>query len=287
MPNFELAFAKMLFTSKLRMRIYEKLARYLANGVPLTFALDELYKFTTDSGKRNKTPQAIAIHMWSISIRNGDSLTKALKGWVPEDELSILAAGEISGNLSDSISNIIYIYVTKKKVRAALFGIIYPIVLLLSTCLFLYIFGTKVVPAFEQVLPFTEWQGAGRLMYYLAVFVQFYLMYLIAFLIMLTVIIIFTLPYWTGKIRSKFDLIPPWSIYRSVIGCGFLLSLSSLITAGIPTPEAIRIISRNASPWYRERLTVIRLILLNGAPNIGEALYISGFSFPSKNIHLI
>ncbi|HDL7561831.1 TPA: type II secretion system protein F, partial [Escherichia coli 151_06] len=105
MPNFELAFAKMLFTSKLRMRIYEKLARYLANGVPLTFALDELYKFTTDSGKRNKTPQAIAIHMWSISIRNGDSLTKALKGWVPEDELSILAAGEISGNLSDSISN--------------------------------------------------------------------------------------------------------------------------------------------------------------------------------------
>lgn len=53
--------------------------------------------------------------MWSISIRNGDSLTKALKGWVPEDELSILAAGEISGNLSDSISNIIYIYVTKKK----------------------------------------------------------------------------------------------------------------------------------------------------------------------------
>ncbi|EEC8031223.1 type II secretion system protein F [Escherichia coli] len=284
MPNFELAFAKMLFTSQLRMRIYEKLARYLANGVPLTFALDELYKFTTDSGKRNKTPQAIAIHMWSISIRNGDSLTKALKGWVPEDELSILAAGEISGNLSDSISNIIYIYVTKKKVRAALFGIIYPIVLLLSTCLFLYIFGTKVVPAFEQVLPFTEWQGAGRLMYYLAVFVQFYLMYLIAFLIMLTVIIIFTLPYWTGKIRSKFDLIPPWSIYRSVIGCGFLLSLSSLITAGIPTPEAIRIISRNASPWYRERLTVIRLILLNGAPNIGEALYISGFSFPSKNM---
>ncbi|EIA0262786.1 type II secretion system F family protein, partial [Escherichia coli] len=76
----------------------------------------------------------------------------------------------------------------------------------------------------------------------------------------------------------------PWSIYRSVIGCGFLLSLSSLITAGIPTPEAIRIISRNASPWYRERLTVIRLILLNGAPNIGEALYISGFSFPSKNM---
>ncbi len=74
---------------------------------------------------------------------------------------------------------------------------------------------------------------------------------------MLTVIIIFTLPYWTGKIRSKFDLIPPWSIYRSVIGCGFLLSLSSLITAGIPTPEAIRIISRNASPWQEESVEFI------------------------------
>ncbi|HBA9130397.1 TPA: type II secretion protein F [Escherichia coli] len=121
-------------------------------------------------------------------------------------------------------------------------------------------------------------------MYYLAMFVQFYLTYVIVFFIILSMIIIFTLPYWTGKIRCQFDKIPPWSIYRSVIGCGFLLSLSSLIAAGIPTPEAIRIICRNASPWYRERLMVIRLILLNGAPNIGEALYLSGFSFPSKNM---
>lgn len=43
---------RLLFTSKTRMRVFSKLSRYLSNGVPVTFALAELYKFTSDEGRK-------------------------------------------------------------------------------------------------------------------------------------------------------------------------------------------------------------------------------------------
>ncbi|HFS3990899.1 TPA: bundle-forming pilus protein BfpE, partial [Escherichia coli] len=87
-----------------------------------------------------------------------------------------------------------------------------------------------------------------------------------------------------GRLRLFFDRFIPWSIYKTIIGCGFLLSLASLINAGIPVPEALRIIMKTASPWYKEKLVAIRYRMLNGDRNLGEALNSSGYIFPSKQM---
>ena len=155
-----------------------------------------------------------------------------MRGWVPFDELSIISAGEISGNVHQALDDIIYMNDTKKKVKGALAGIIYPVVLLLTTCLYLHIFGTQVVPAFSGILPVEKWQGAGRTMYYLAVFVQDYLVITLLSFMMVILLILATLSRWTGRLRLFFDRFIPWSIYKTIIGCGFLLSLASLINAG-------------------------------------------------------
>ena len=275
---------KKSFSAKVRMRTFSKLSRYLGNGVPVSFALTELYKFASDDGKKKKKIDAIVIQYWSNAFRNGATLADAMKNWVPADELSIIAAGEISGNVSQALDDIIHINETKKKVKSALAGIIYPVVLVLTTCLYLHIFGTQVVPAFASILPVEKWEGAGKLMYYLAVFVQNYLIWTMMTILMLCLIIIFSFSRWTGELRKTFDKIPPWSIYKTILGCGFLLSLASLMQSGVPTPEAIRIILRTANPWYRERLMAVRFRLLNGDVNLGEALYSSGYMFPSRQM---
>ncbi|ECA7544030.1 type II secretion system protein F [Salmonella enterica subsp. enterica serovar Berkeley] len=275
---------KFFFTTKSRLRIYEKLCRYIDNGVPLIVSLTELHRFITDDGKKNKKNSAVVVMQWLTSLRNGDSFSAAIEGWIPADEVSIISSGEISGDLSASLRSIILMNETKRKIRAALAGVLYPVALLSSTCFFLYIFGTKVVPAFAQVLPVSRWQGAGKTMYLLSYFVRNYLFDVILLIIALIIAIVFTFSLWTGKIRKFIDVIPPWSIYKSVIGCGFLLSLSALLNAGIPSPEAIRIIFKTATPWYKERLVAIRQALFNGAPNIGEALYITGYNFPTKDM---
>lgn len=276
--------ARLFFTTKLRLRIYEKLCRYIDNGVPLVVSLEELHRFVTDDGKNLKKTAAIVVMQWLASLRNGKSFSTAIEEWVPADEVSIVASGEISGDLSLSLRSIILMNETKRKIRAALSGALYPLALLSSTCFFLYIFGTKVVPAFAQVLPISQWQGTGRTMYLLSNFVRNYLFAMILVIIFAIIIIIVTFPVWTGRIRQMLDMLPPWSIYKSVIGCGFLLSLSALLNAGIPSPEAIRIIYKTATPWYKERLVAIRQALFNGAPNIGEALHTTGYHFPTKNM---
>ena len=53
--KLETYLTKLLFGTKLRLRFYEKMSRYLVNGVPLSYALNELYQFTTDSGKKETT----------------------------------------------------------------------------------------------------------------------------------------------------------------------------------------------------------------------------------------
>ncbi len=279
--NAEIYLAKILFTTKLRLRFYEKISRYLSNGIPVSYALNELYNFTTENGKKESTSSVVTMNVLR-SVRNGSTFADAMKAWAPPDELSILSAGEHSGKLSEAIDNVVYINQTKKKIKSALFGIVYPLVLVLTTCLYLYIFGNRVVPAFSQVLPVEEWQGAGRLMYYLALYVQNYLTLTIAVAIIIVLVVIFTLGRWTGGIRRFFDRFPPWTIYKTVVGCGYLLSLSSLIDAGIPVPEALRIMARTATPWYKERLLAFRMVLLDGAQNIGEAMHLSGYLFPSK-----
>lgn len=100
-------------------------------------------------GKR-KTTEAIVLLTWLNAIRNGTSLADAMKGWVPADELSIISAGEISGNLSKSFDDIIYINDTKKKVKSALAGIIYPVVWFLQLAS-TYIFSVHKLFLHSQV----------------------------------------------------------------------------------------------------------------------------------------
>ncbi|EOV5718797.1 type II secretion system F family protein (plasmid) [Escherichia coli] len=282
--DIDAALTRLLFTTKLRIAIYEKLCRYIDNGVPLVVSLEEMHRFISDDGKKIKKTSAVVVMQWLRALRNGDSFSSAVEGWVPADEISIISSGEISGDLRASLKSIILMNETKKKIRSALSGALYPLALLASTCFFLYIFGSKVVPAFAQVLPVEQWKGTGHTMYLLSEFVRDYLLMVIILFFLIVVTILSTLSVWTGEIRKKIDVLPPWSIYKSIAGCGFLLSLASLLNAGIPAPESIRIIFKTASPWYKERLVAIRQALFNGAPNIGEALYLTGFNFPTKNM---
>jgi len=78
---------------------------------------------------------------------------------LPTDEVSVIDAGEISGRLDKALGDVIFINLARKRIRAAIFGLIYPMVLVTATCFYLYIFGTEVVPAFTQVLPVDKWKA--------------------------------------------------------------------------------------------------------------------------------
>lgn len=273
-----------MFSNSSRLRLYEKIGRYISNGVSLNYALEQISYYASDEGRKKDNIEAIITQDWLSSLRNGSSFSHSLTGWVPLDEVNLLAAGEVSGKLDSAIDNILFINETKKKIKSAIAGIAYPIALIFTTFFFMYIFGTQVVPAFSDVLPSEKWTGNAVTMLLIADFVENYLLITSCVTGAAIFLIIITLPIWTGVLRRKLDSVPPWSIYRILVGGGFLLSLSSLLEAGVPASNALKIINKNASPWYRERLLPIHQELADGAKNIGDAMYRTKMNFPSKDM---
>ena len=284
MSSFELKFMKMQFGSKARMGLYEKLSQFLKNGVSLVQALDQIYEFESDDGRKPKALMAVIVDDMRGKIRNGKMFAEAMKNWAPEGDIPILDAGEQGNALASALDNAVFVQQASGRIRGAVMGgVIYPAFLLCIIGLYLWIFGTQVVPAFDEVLPREKWTGAGAQMALLSDFVQYAMIPTVIGLITLAIVISATMPRWTGPLRAKFDKFPPWSVYRLSVGAGFLISFGALNKAGVTQANALGIIIRSASPWYRERLIPARRAILNGA-DIGEALKGTKLDFPDKKM---
>lgn len=280
--SLELKYAKLQFGAKARTRVYRKLVRFLENSVQLSDALDTIYAHASDNGRKPKAPIALIVNEWRRQVRNGKEFGKAIQGWVPEADRLVIEGGESAGNLAIAIERAVLISGSSKKIQKTLIGgLAYPLLLLCAVIGFLIIFGNDVVPSFEQVLPKDQWRGIGAQMAILSDFVDNYLLYSIIFVIVLSAVILFSLPRWTGGLRVRFDQYPPWSLYRLVLGSGFMMTVSGMVKSGIPIPRILETLQRGASPWYRERLAGT-LHHVNNGKNLGEALFMTGFMFPDK-----
>lgn len=276
------AVIKFQFTASMRFSLYSKLVEYMNSGVPLPQALDTIYKHVSHDGKKPKAVQAVAVRSWRREVLNGRSFGQAITGWVPDKERVVIEAGEAAGNLGVAIENAIFIHQGNSQLLGAIASaVIYPAVLLGMTLGYVYIFGTQVVPEFAEITPTDQWVGIPAQLAVMSDFVQNWMAHCIVALLAIIVLFFYSLPRWTGRIRTFLDRFPPWSLYRLSMGCGFLLGVSTMHRAGIPMPQALKILSRNAKPWYRQRIEHTRDRILNGY-NLGEALYRTGYEFPDR-----
>lgn len=279
--NLNRSFLKLQFGFKKRMRIYRKLSKYLTNSFPLAQALDELYTFAKESGRSGKV-EAIVLDEWRKSYAEGRGIAVAMLDWVPNSERLIIAGGEDSGKIALSLDKAIHVSSSSAKIRNTLIaGLLYPVLLFGLSIAFLWMFGTQVIPAFEEVLPREQWTGVGAQMAMLSDFVINWLAISLVGLGVLATGIGFSIPRWKKGLRVKFDRLPPWSLYRLVIGSGFMITLAAMLKSGIALPKALQIMSRYASPWYRERI-MKTLHLVNNGRGLGDALHQTGYQFPDR-----
>jgi len=280
--DLELKFVKLQFGAKERLRIYRKLVRFLGNSMSLAQALDIMYQHASDDYKKPKAPTAVVIDHWRREVKNGKTFGRAIQGWVPESDRIVIEGGDTHGKLAVAIEKAILISESGRKIKMTLAGgLAYPAVLVAVAIGFLVMFGLSVVPAFEEIMPREKWTGVGAQMAAMSDFVRFYLIWTLGAVGLLIAASVYSLPRWTGPLRAKFDSAPPWSIYRLIVGSGFILTVSGMIKAGIPIPGILRTLQRDAAPWYLERLRKT-LDNVNNGFNLGEALHRTGLNFPDK-----
>ena len=276
--------ARTQFTDTARLRLYRKMATMLANGLPLLRVLEELRHRESHQGKRPREPMAVILDDCRRGVQNGRLFSEALEGWVPRAEQMILMAGEQSGKLEQTLLAVVTVVQARKKIHAVIVGgMAYPLAILALVLVYVYLFGTKVIPQFAMMMDPSTWKGAARSLYLMSVWVQNWMGYTLAALAVLLVLLFVSLPRWRGTLRVWADNIPPYSIYRLMVGSSFLMAFSALQGAGVTVEKALMRLSHMAPPWLRERLDGALLGVRSGL-NCGEALRNTGYGFPSREV---
>ena len=281
LDGFERWFVKLQFRSsrKNRFRLYRKLEGMLRMNEALSRSLDRLYLNASEMGKKPKRPTAVALREWFLKDRAGITLSEAMEGWIPTGELYMIRAGEESGTLAKALNSIQAVGEKARAMRAAVqHAVGYPAFMVVLISFVLYIFGVQLIDNMRKTAPKNVVAAMGSVAD-LSDFIRNWGLAMVALIIMLAALIAFTLPYWRGPIRAKFDMIPPWSWYRILQGSGFLLGMSSLLGAQVPLKRSLEILEEQGNPWIRERINSARQEVLRGL-NLGEALRVGGYNFP-------
>ncbi len=281
----EIAYAKFMtrHSTNERLRMYRKLASLLRNRFSLMDALERLYGIASKNGKDQHETMGIAITNWMRSLQNGESFSVALRGWAPQSELLMLSVGDIA-NLDQALDNLIKVVEGVKRMKEPVVSAIsYPMFLLFLTTLIIYAVGAYMVPPMTEAVPNLVWRGQAKTLVGLSEWVQNNTLLLFLTMPIISAFISWTLPRWKGRMRARFDNVPPWSIYRIFVGVSWLMSLAALVKAGTPVSKALRVLRSDANPYLLYRIERA-LFFVNSGDNLGDALYKTNLNFPDREV---
>jgi len=189
------------------------------------------------------------------------------------------------GNFSDGLTLAAELLAARRKIIDAVIGALsYPTMLGSALIIFLYVISAVVMPQMTAITDPEQWNGPAALIYRVSLFVNSPsgVVVLIAFFLSIAFIVA-TLPRWTGKGRRWADKIPPWSIYRLLVGVSWLHTVATLMSAGQKLVDILdsMIKDNNTTPYMR---AISRRLLIHASrgANLGDALEATKLHWPDR-----
>ncbi|WP_319779094.1 type II secretion system F family protein [Maridesulfovibrio sp.] len=282
-PDLTTIIAKLFFGDSVRIRFYRKLSALTRHGVSAVDSVSELQ----ERYAKQRSPLARVLTEVSARLDSGSKLDEAMHGFVPAEEVMLINSGVNSGKLYVALELAIRLIQARMKIISSMRkALAYPILLICALISLLVVLSRYAMPQFAQLSNPEHWAGGARALYLVSSFIDstagtiLFAGIIVAFLLSLA-----TIKIWTGKIRVRFDSIPPWSFYRLIIGSLWLFTLSTLMKSGIQLSQAIKemLSTPGTSPWLKERLQSVKA-QLNLGKGLGQALDDSGYQFPTTEI---
>lgn len=276
------AVIRMQFGASARIEFYEALSLLLENGVKLNDALNKLYDVASDDGKNTKNPKAIIYAHCIDGINEGKRLSVVLQKWVNYQEVSLIEAGEKSGDIKRTLDYAVRVIEKKQQIGGAVaMATFYPTILFGLACVLLNMVATKLVPKLARTTNPELWEGSARVLYLMSEFVTNYGKISLIAIAVLVGSILISLPYLRGPVRIYLDRVFPWSLYRMLHGSTFLLNIAVMVESGIKMRDALYTLASGAGPWLRERIEAA-LYGTGIGDNLGVSLANAGYNFPDK-----
>ncbi len=284
--KLELLYAKLVFrlNTERRMAVARKLASLLRNDFSLMDALTRLEMIESKNGKKPDEPFAIVMREWQKNLERGMSFSEATRGWVPPDETQLVMSGNIS-SLVIALENVSRVVDGMQRIRRAMTSAVaYPLFLLALTVGVIMMVGMYLVPPLAEVASSDMiWRGSALSLIWVSEFMLANWHWVLVSMAGAVGLVWLSMTVWTGRLRVFFDHFAPWSIYKINVSVGWLMSLASMVSAGITIPDAMRMLADNSSKYLRTILDSALHYIANG-DNLGRALNNTGREFPNNEI---
>lgn len=255
---------------KNRADFYYDLAGSLEDRVSL---FSTLRKYEVRARSRN--PGEALVYLEMIDKLGKGSLTDAMEGFAPENELIMIDALQ-SSNDNSMAEGLKFLSATVEKtdamVAAARKAIVYPVILITIFTGMLVGFSLKIVPTLEALLPPDKWPLLGRMLYWISQMVIHHGVTIALVLLGTVVLFFFSLPRWRGRLRNRLDRHLPFSMYRDFSGAMLIVALSALLRTGVSLRSSLERAIRFSTPWMRGHLRqILRNLGKNKTSNFGSA----------------
>lgn len=277
------------FSWPIRESLYVHLEGQVGNGVPVEKALDD---FRPRLIRNNKPSSAKILHAVSRAMRDGKTLTDALRKWIPEEEATMIAAGEIAGDLPKALVLILETRRRTQRIREATRSALSSPLIYAAVLIGVLVFiAREVVPVFAQTLPRGRVTGQGKVLIESAEFINsIWALIPLGLVIVIAGLIWYSLPRWTGPWRIRAERYFPYSTYRDAQGFAWLMGFTAMLQAGVADVDVLdRQMSQTRSPWLRERLHALWWRMTNNS-DLAQALLAKGrrgappFGFPNPDV---
>ncbi|SHH50829.1 type II secretion system F family protein [Ferrimonas marina] len=270
MNKIELAWYKIQFSRQIRLKLYETIAAFVSQGVPVHDCLTLLAEKYANLNKSDV--RAIAIKHWADGMGAGSSFAEMLAEWAPENEVIIIRAGEKRGNLGEAMLNAIVVTEAASKMTSTITSqLAYPAFLTLALVGLIVGVSMEMMPSMEKLLPLEQWPSGALLLKNISYWVQTNLLLIGVGVLCLSALISALLPRYNGVARPYLDKMPPFSFYRILQSSSFLVSLGSLLKAGEDIESAVTEIKNHGNPYVSANLSGM-LDKLAAGDSLGSAM---------------
>lgn len=260
--------AKDRFDTNARLVMYEKLGSALSEGITILDIVSDLHKRYV----RRKNPISYMTGKWISKIKKGENFSEAIKGWAPEGDIYLLAAGEERNNLEESFSELIRITNEQKKLKKLVSSDIYPQFFTLAVLLgVIYGFSSYIAPQFKDLISEDKWPPVAIYYFAFSDAVLNYFAYIAAAMVLLIGLSAWSFKNLTGPLRTRLDKFPPWTIYKEMESANLLIVISGMVKSGIAVNDAITKIEKFSPKYTSFHLRTMKRRLAAGI-NEGEAM---------------
>lgn len=255
-----------------KINFAKNLSSMIKAGLPLSRALSVIERQTKNTRFRQ------IVEGVNLEIKKGRTLSEALKNYpniFSNLFISMTKAGEESGGLSDSLTNVAIqmdkIYRLQKKVRGAM---VYPtviIIVMITIGILMFIFVLpQITTTFKDLN--TELPRSTKIIIFISDFLTQYWLLAITFIIAFIFAIYFSLKTKLGKrirdlIIIKLPLIG--DLIKEANAARVARTLSSLLAAGVPVADSIQITRETLNNYY------YRQVLIEAEKNVEKGENIS------------